>query len=95
MTEPARREPIVGRATDEAQLAARRALVVQFHAGGEPAQRRLLGRVEHMSAGQATRSVLDDLLAFIRGMLTQVDDRRQDRPALSGTLTSSLDPEHP
>jgi len=55
MTEPSRRETtIIGRATDEAQLAARRAFVVQFRAGSEPAQRRLLGRVEHVSSGQAT-----------------------------------------
>ena len=54
MTEPARREPIVGRATDEAQLATRRALVVQFRAGSEPTQRRLVASVEHVLRGRAT-----------------------------------------
>src|SRR5882724_453618 len=37
MTKPSRRETIVGRATDEAQLAARRAFVVQLRAGRERA----------------------------------------------------------
>jgi transcriptional regulator GlxA family with amidase domain len=54
MTEPSRRETIVGRGTDEAQLAARRAFVVQFRAGRERAQRGLLGRVDHVSSRQAT-----------------------------------------
>ena len=54
MTEPSRRETTIGCATDEAQLAARRAFVPQFRAGSEPAQRRPLGRVEHVSWGQAT-----------------------------------------
>jgi hypothetical protein len=49
-----RRETIVGCVPDGAQLAARRAFVVRLRAGSEPAQRRLLGRVEHVSSGQAT-----------------------------------------
>ena len=84
MTEPSRRDPTIGRATDEAQLAARRAFVVQLRAGSEPAQRRLLGRVEHVSSGQATTfESLDELLAFIGRVLTQVDEQRQDRPGTS------------
>jgi len=54
MTEPSRRETTLGCAIDEAQFAARRALVVQFRAGSKPVQRRLLGRVEHVLWGQAT-----------------------------------------
>ena len=54
MREPSRRETTLGCATDQVQLAVRRAFGVQLRAGSDPALRRLLGRVEHVSWGQAT-----------------------------------------
>jgi hypothetical protein len=53
MTEPSRRATTSRCATDEGELATRSAFV-RFRAGSEPAQRRMLGRVEHVSSGRAT-----------------------------------------
>ena len=53
-------------------LPARRAFVVQFYAEVQVEQGHFRGRVEHLVSRQATHfESLEDLLAFIVGMLTK------------------------
>jgi hypothetical protein len=53
---------------------AQRAFVVQLHATADLAQGQVVGRVEHVLSGQATRFVtLDALLAFMVRVVAAVD----------------------
>ena len=64
-----------------AQLSVYRAFVVQFHAETDIAQGRCVGRVEHVASGQATSfHTLDDLLAFIAGVLAHLPVCLGDAP---------------
>ncbi len=61
---------------EEPALAARRAFVVQFRAETDIEQGRMEGRVEHVVSGQATHfSSLEELLAFLARVLTQLRDK--------------------
>ena len=63
----------------ERPLPAEWAFVVQFHVGTEPAQGRIMGRVEHVVSGQAAHfDMLEDLLRFIPRVLTGL---RAESPA--------------
>jgi hypothetical protein len=53
-----------------------RAFVVQLHATADVVQARLVGRVEHVVSGQARHfQTLEELLAFIARVLTELDAR--------------------
>ena len=53
-----------------------RAFVVHVHAAAPVAQGRLLGRANHVLSGQAVHfATLDELLAFIARVLTDLDAR--------------------
>ena len=55
-------------------LPARRSFVVQLHADADPAAGRFIGRVEHVTSGQATRfSGVQELVAFVSRL------RREER----------------
>ena len=58
-----------------APLAAGHAFVVQFRTDTDVQQGHITGRVEHIISGQASHfSSLDDLLAFIDRVLTEVNN---------------------
>jgi hypothetical protein len=75
MTRSSGAEHRSGPGGDDAPLAARRAFVVQLRGGTEPTPHWFVGRVEHVSTGQAaTFQSIDDLLAFIGRVLSQPDE---------------------
>jgi hypothetical protein len=54
-------------------LPARRVFVVQLHAEADVAQGRIMGRVEHVVSGRATRfQTLDELLKFFTRVLANL-----------------------
>lgn len=56
---------------EESMLSPHRAFVVQFRMGAEP--ERFMGRVEHITSGQAARfQSLEELLGFIRRVLREM-----------------------
>jgi hypothetical protein len=56
-------------------LPAHRSFVVQLQADADPAAGRFLGRVEHVTSGQATRfSGVEELVAFVSRLLRDERD---------------------
>ena len=65
----------------EPSLPTNRAFVVQFRAETEAERGRWVGRVEHVVSGQAAHfASLEELLAFIGRVLTQVHDKPPQKP---------------
>jgi len=61
-------------APDDQPFPVQRAFVVQVHATAAVAQGHLAGRVEHVLSGKAVHfQTVDDLLAFIARVLTQLE----------------------
>ena len=62
-------------------LSPHRAFVVQFRAETDVERGRFVGRVEHVVSGQATHfDSLEELLAFIARVLTQVRTEPPEEP---------------
>ena len=62
-------------------LSPHRAFVVQFRAETDVEQGRFVGRVEHVVSGQAAHfASLEELLAFIGRVLTQVRTEPPEEP---------------
>ena len=62
-------------------LSPHRAFVVQFRAETEVEQGRFVGRIEHVVSGRATHfASLEELLAFIARVLTQVRTEPPEEP---------------
>ena len=65
----------------QAPLSPHRAFVVQFRAETAVEQGRFAGRVEHVVSGQAAQfQSLEELLAFIARVLTQVGSEPPEEP---------------
>ena len=65
----------------EPSLPTNHAFVVQFRAETELARGQCVGRVEHVVSGQATHfASLEELLAFIARVLTQVRTEPPEEP---------------
>ena len=65
----------------QAALSPHWAFVVQFRAETDVEQGRFVGRVEHVVSGQATHfQSLEELLAFIGRVLTQVRSKLPEEP---------------
>jgi len=66
---------------DESLLLPEWAFVVQFRAETELERGRVVGRVEHVVSGQATRfHTLDELLAFLARVLATVRAQSSEEP---------------
>ena len=68
-------------AAERSPLSPHRAFVVQFRAETAVEQGRFVGRVEHVVSGQAAHfASLEELLAFIGRVLTQVRTEPPEEP---------------
>ena len=68
-------------AKGQAPLSVHRAFVVHFRLSTDIAQGRIEGRVEHVVSGQAAHfSSLEELLAFMARVLTQVRTEPPEEP---------------
>ena len=68
-------------AAERSPLSPHRAFVVQFREETDVEQGRFVGRVEHVVSGQAAQfASLEELVAFIGRVLTQVRSKLPEEP---------------